>query len=185
MATTATSFTPTGKPFPYIGVGVPAAQLITPIPSAEVVFTVVGGITVAAAGEDQRLLITCELPRSFCWVFVESSLNMTGVNQDDWDNAARVFFRDSVATPEIVIPISMPADGLGHETATLFSRTYLAQPSTKLMVPSAGDDCAFQLQLSNIVIDGAAGGVQFYARFLRYDRNQAQYWMVNSPVLTR
>lgn len=187
MATTATAFVPAMTQFPYIGVGVAASQYITAIPSAEVTFLVSAGVvTVAAAGEDQRVLITCNLPRTFCYVLAESSLLLRSVDADNWDNSARCTFRDSSVTPEITIPVSYPADGLGHNTATEFSRTYVVKDTpNKLLVPISTDDAVFQIQLSNVTIDGAAGVLNFYARFFRYDRNQSQFWPVNTPQLVR
>lgn len=187
MATTETTFTPAAKPFPYIGVGVPAAQLITPIPSAEVVFTIDGGaVTVAAAGASQKIEINCILPRSFCWVLAESSFFLRGASVDDWDDECRCSLRDANTNADTTMPIEYAAHGLGHNSATDFSKTYVANHIPQKMVISRMEtDPRLQIELWDVVIDGVAAVIHFYARFFRYDRIQSQYWMVNTPVLTR
>lgn len=185
MATTATLFTPTGKAFPFIGIGVAAAQLITPIPSAEFVFQIIGGtVTVAAGGEDQSILVNCNLPRSFCYVLVELTCRIESGDAADWLLASSCTLQDSAAEPDTVIPIvfenvSFGALGSGQ-------RTYqAANVPSKLIVPLSVDNGVLATFFKNPVVDGVAGTLHFYARFLRYDRNQAQFWQVNTPVLIR
>lgn len=189
MATTATLVSINGTSFPYIGTGVPAAQQPTMIPSAEVLFQSDATITVAAAGEDQSLLIQCHLPRSFCWVLVESTFRLSSIAGDNWDSECVSSIFDSGAAATVIVPIhcwANPAgDGLAHQAGQKI-RTFTADPvPQKMIVPLADDNARFDIFLENNTIDGAVGSIRFYARFLRYDRNQAQHWQVNTPVLIR
>lgn len=187
MATTATLFSLVGKPFPFIGIG-PAAQMINAIPSAEFSFQLISGaITIAAAGLNQTVLVNCPLPRTFCYVLVECSVIINGVDADNWNQASLSFLQDSTTTPEVLIPVDISNEQLGQETEASFSRTYtLKDGPSKLIVPLNADfDARLQCSFSNIVIDGAVGVMHFYARFLRFDRNQSQFWAVNTPVLIR
>lgn len=185
MATTATLFTPGLKSFPYIGIG-PAAQVMSPIPSAEVTFSIISGaITVAAAGEDQSIFINCLLPRSFCYVLIECSMRISGIDADAWDQEAFADLQDSSSSPVDVIPVRMVNLQLSHNTSISKARTYVASPPSKVVVPLAIDDAKFSIYVQNTTIDDAVGSLRFFARFIRLDRNQAQFWQVNTPVLIR
>lgn len=195
MASTATLFTPIGKQFPFIGVG-PAAQVITFLPSAELIFTIVNGaVTVAAAGEDQSLLINCDLPRSFCYVLVECSMLLDNPDADEWDRGTNSVLQDSVTSPDVIIPCEVSNEFLAFESSSVGAnqaRVYtLKNGPSKVIVPTSSQGAGptangrFRVFLGNTTIDGLAGFIHFHARFLVYDRNQAQYWQVNTPVLTR
>lgn len=185
MPTTGTLFTPALKFFPFIGLG-PAAQVITPIPSAEVTFSVISGaITVAAAGNDQSIIVNCDLPRSFCYVLAECSMRISSNDGDNWDQECFTDLQDSQSAPIDVIPVRMNNLELSHASSASFARTYVAEPPNKVIVPLGVDDGRLSIFLQNVTIDGAVGSLRFYARFLRFDRNQAQFWQVNTPVLIR
>lgn len=187
MATTVTALTPIGFPFPFIGIGVPAAQLTTFIPSAELIYTANESITVAGAGEDQQLTISCALPASFAYVLVESSFRIRGVDSADWNAVAGSELSDSTGGPNRVsIPLAYKSEGVHNDTTTQIDRQYrLLESPTKLLVPKPSDNAFFSVEVFNPNIDGTSESVKFYARFLRYDRNQAQFWQVNTPVYTR
>lgn len=187
MATTTTSYTLNGKPFPYIGLGVASAQYITNIPSAEVVFTKEDTITVAAAGEDQKLVIANVLPRTFCYVLVEAFLRVDGLDAVDWGQACSANLTDSGTQTEdrVSIPLIFENTFLAQNDA-VFQRNYVCSPTpTKLIVPRATDDANMNVEIFNNTIDGTVMTMKYYARFLRFDRNQAQYWQVNTPFYTR
>jgi len=187
MATTETDITPIGFPFPYIGIGVAPAQVITPIPSAEFLFKITAGaITVAAAGKDQKLTIICDLPRSFCYALVESSLYIRGADTADWDDNAVCTLRDALSDSDVTMPIDYSTKGVGHASTTFVIKTYVARDiPSKLVIPQMNTDGRFEIEIMNTTIDGALGAVFFFARFLRFDRNQSQFWQANYPVLTR
>lgn len=187
MALTTTTFSPPGVQFPYIGIGVAAAQYITAIPSAEIVHTVRDeAITVAGSGNEQVVIITCDLPASFCYVLVESWFRITSDNADDWDQQAVANFTDSLTASVVTMPLIYDNDQLGRNSVAELSRTYgLKTVPSKLIVPTSNDDARVTVKIFNVVQNGGVGVMKFYARFLRFDRNQAQYWQVNTPVLTR
>lgn len=189
MATTTTTFAPAGKSFPFIGIGVPAAQLITPIPSAEFVFSIIlGAVTVAAAGESQLIAVTCELPRTFCYVLVDISAQYLAADANEWDDNLTVGLRDDLSSPDISIPIQLHSSDISRTTSKEV-RTYTTDSPlpSKLIIPKNFDglNAALDVSLFNPIIDGAAGTFTLFARFLRYDRNQSQFWQVNTPVLVR
>lgn len=183
MATTVTNLTPLGMPFPYIGIGVPAAQYITPIPSAEFIFLSQDAITVAAAGEAQQLNIICTLPRSFCYALVESVLQIRGADSADWQQACTCTTTDG----DSILPVDYSnVGGVSILGQTNFIKTYVARDiPNRLLVPRTVADGALELDVFNSTVDGAVGSLFFFARFLRFDRNQSQHWQVNTPVLTR
>lgn len=187
MATISTGFSPDAIPFPFIGVGVPAAQLITPIPSAEIFFAVNGGaVTLAGVGDDQFLEITCHLEKSFTYVLVESSFYLKGVDVDNWDTACRANILTAATAPSKSIGVEYNNIGLAHDTSLVSSRTYVAKNITKdVIIASGTSNPKFTVGVWNVVTNGAAATLNFFARFLRYDRIQSQFWQVNTPFLTR
>lgn len=193
MATTQTVIAPPLKSFPFIGVG-PAAQApITAIPSAEVTFSIFAGaasvaddITVAAAGEDQNVTVNCDLPRSFSYVLVEAFARIAGNDADEWDTEGFSNLSSSITAPDVIFPIYFGGRAaVSHSNAVSEARFYAAEPVNVVLVPTGPDDARFTTTWSNVTIDGVAGTIAFFARFLRYDRNQIQFWQVNTPVLTR
>lgn len=187
MATITTSFTPEGLTFPYIGIGVDPAQFITMIPSAEVMFQITSGaVTLSGVGDDQKINIDCALPRSFAWALVESSLILKSVDAGDWDLNCRSWLVDATTNPVYNTPIEYVSEGLAHDTTLQESLTYTVRNlPTKIIVPHSTLDANFHVQLHNITLNDAAGVMTFSARFLRYDLNQAHYFAVNTPLLTR
>lgn len=189
MATTTTTVNLLGRAFPFIGIGVPAAQVITGIPSAELVFSspfAGNAVTVAAAGEDQNLFINMPLPRSFCYVLVEASMRYAADDASDWDQSATCVMVDSATVPETVITTELVNSQLAHILTLAEVRQYtMPYVPSKVIVPLAADDANLSISLFNAVIDGSAGTAYIYARFLRYDRIQAQYWPINTPQLIR
>lgn len=186
MATTATVIDPAPLQFPFIGIGVPAAQLATPIPSAEVSFVVnAEAVTVAAAGEDQSLQIRCFLERSFCWVLAECSMRITNADANEWDPEGIVNYSDSTQASLVAIPLVLNSLNVIGLSASKVRNYQINNLPTKVIVPASTDSARLSVFLRNTTIDGAAGTVEFYARFLRYDRNQAQHWYVNTPQYIR
>lgn len=113
-----------------------------------------------------------------------------GANAGNWDKGAMCTLQDSQASPTTVITMPFDNHEPGAATAGVGVKSYQVDvPTTKLLVPNAQaipiDDGLLQVSLTNSIIDGTATTLQFFARFLRYDRIQAQYWQVNTPVLTR
>lgn len=174
-------------PFPYIGIGVAAAQVITSIPSAELLFIIKDeAITIAGAGNEQAIVISCDLPRSFCYVLIESTLRITSVDADNWDKQMICNYTDSISVSDVSMPLTYEQELLGRDSVTSLARTYqLKFPPSKLIIPTKTDDAQLTIKNFNVVQAGAVGSLKFYARFLRFDRNQSQFWAVNSPILTR
>lgn len=193
MATTQTTIAPPLQSFPFIGIGPAAQQPITAIPSAEVTFSIFAAaasiaddITVAAAGEDQAVTVNCDLPRSFSYVLVEAYARIAGVDADEWDTEGFSNLQSSITAPDVIYPIYFGGrPGVSHSNATSEARSYAAQPPSVVLIPTGPDDARFTTTWSNVTIDGVAGTIAFFARFLRYDRNQVQFWQVNTPVYVR
>lgn len=192
-------FEPIGKQFPFIGMGGAYAQPpYNFLPSAELIFTIVNGaVTVAAAGEDQSLMINCDLPRSFCYVLVDCSLFLDCRDADEWDQGTSSLLQNATtATPDVIIPVEISNDFLAFGSSSVGAndvRIYtLKNRPSKVIVPTSAlgaggptSNGRLRVFLGNTTIDGVAGIIHFHARFLVFDRNQAQHWQVNTPVLVR
>lgn len=192
MTTTATVIAPPLESFPFIGIGPASQHPITAIPSAEVTFAIfsaggrVDDITIAAAGEDQTVTVNCDLPRSFSYVLVEAYARIQGADGDEWDTEGFSNLNSSITSPDIVYPINFGGrPGVGHSNPTNESRFYEVSAPGVVLIPTGPDDARFTTTWSNVTIDGSAMTISFFARFLRYDRNQVQFWQVNTPVLVR
>lgn len=192
MATTVTTIAPPLVAFPFIGIGPAAQQPISAIPSAEVTFNIFpqGGIaddiTIAAAGEDQICTVNCDLPRSFSYVLVEAYARIQGADGDEWDSEGFSNLQSSITDVEVNYPINFGGrPGVSHSNPANEARFYEVSPPGVVLVPVGPDNARFTTTWSNVTIDGSAMTIGFFARFLRYDRNQVQYWQVNTPVLVR
>jgi len=186
MATITTTITPDPDPFQYQGLGDSIDSWASNRPSAEVLFLDPGSaVTKGGVADDQRLLIQCFLPRSFAWVLTELNFRMTATDANDWDSVARAFLQDGTAAPSWSSNIRIQNDGVSHNSSLALTRSYFGtQLPKKVVIPSA-DDGLLEIKLFNVNLDGVAATIQFFARFLRYDLNQAYLWGVNTPALIR
>lgn len=147
-----------------------------------------GPIVVAGAGEDQQVKITCTLPRGWAYVFVEATMRLTNVDIADWDDCASSEMQDSTSGPvHFIAHMTMCNDGsIAHASTTQPIKTYhVVNPINKVILCNGDGDGRLRFIIMNTTIDGAAGQVDCYARFLRFEMNQAHHYAVNTPVSTR
>lgn len=172
--------------FPYIGAAPTQQQWATAIPRSEKNFSLVSGaVTVAAAGNEQSLNISAVLPEGFSYVLVEATVALLGADVADWQTSAFATLDDSAAAPTFRDVFSMEGGAIWRTNVTSLGRTFrCSECPTKIIIPkSDGGRCQFFL--FNNVQDGAAMTVICFFRFLVFDLNQAYYYGVNTPTLTR
>lgn len=191
MATTVTSFTPNPLLFSYTGL--PAGDLRANLPRAEVHFggpQLSANVTVAAAGEDQRIDITCVLPSGYAYVLRELHLGMQNDDVADWEDNGFTTFQNATTDADrtTFVPMGINSPGGGANGPALFrwKNWTLTDPIRQVTLPAIGNQgLEFFLSLQNPVIDGAAGFAHFQIRFLQYDIEQAHHYAVNNPIPTR
>jgi len=190
MTLITTTFTPEATPFPFIGPA-PSQELWgTIIPRGEVDYVVsAGAITVAGVGDDQRAQVFCNLPRGFGYVMSECSAMIEGGDVAQWDNGAIFRLRDDNGGDQrwTVFRRFEASSSVISSGGTTKSKIYeLLQPvPSKVIIcdrPAAGQ---LAVLFRNITTDQDAGLMNFFARFLQYDLNQAFRWAVNSPFPVR
>lgn len=188
MATTTSSFTPYARPHPWKGITDPAREF-SAAPRGELRFSVDGGtVTAAAAGNDQRIAVTCNLPIGFAYTFAECFMrtNLAAADQGDWDTIAQIAYMNGSNTNdpdyvEIFFPQKM-VSGTVSGTLNLFDPPEM--PKITLQ-PIGNEAASVQWNLYNLVIDGGAGALDFFARFYIYDYEQGNAYEMNSPALIR
>lgn len=186
MATTLTFIAPPVRRLPFIApVGEPDIWW-TPYPKAELVYNIQdGGITVAAAGEDQALVVSCALPDSFAYVLQDLTMTIKAATDiADWRLAALAKLKDATAA---IWELDMKFEGgslMGIPAALLRTYGLTIEPPQKTLLAIAGG-ATLTITLDNPVIDGEAAEVDFFARFLQFDLNQGFRTSVNTPILTR
>lgn len=187
MANTITNIPLTAINFPYIGAAPTQDQWATPIPRSEKIFsTVATAVTAGGAGNEQAANVTAILPEGFAYVMVESVVSLIGVDIADWQKSAFATLDDSVATPTFRDTFIADRGEIWATSAILPGGTYrCSECPTKIIIPSAADGGRLQYWLQNNVQDGVAMSVIAFFRFLVFDLNQAYYWGVNTPLLTR
>lgn len=187
MATTDTIITPDIYRIPYIGVGPPSVD--NPIPIAEINHVSFNAtVTAAAAGEDQKLVVKCDLPQGYGYVLSHMSMWMYDAevgDMADWDTSMNSYLTNvgSGSTPGSWISgTRIKSDGLWTRSSTLKGATYLAtELPQKVVIPSLGVKGQFYTEMRNLVIDGGPMTFYFLAKFLEFDLNQSYHWAVNTP----
>ena len=184
MATTTTSLTPAASIFQYQGMPDILGER-TRIPRAEINFNLDEAVvTVAGAGEDQALIITCVLPPGFAYAMREVHVGLKTANGDDWDNTAWGQMANGAgATRTLFAPIQFASNGTSRG---ITRRIWVVSEYVKqVMIPVPGDGPEMGFSVSNTTIDGAAGTVSFFAAFLQFDIEQAHNFAVNNPLPIR
>lgn len=188
MATTDTTITVTPSNFPLIGYNA-LDGFANYIPRSELLFKSGStAVTVAGAGEDQRILASCILPRGWAYVFLEATMRMDNPDVADWDDCAGLELSDSIADPNFLCHMTFcnPSGEISHgSTAQFWKSYYVHNPVNKVFLCDGADDGRLRIILMNTTIDGTAGSVHIYARFARFDLNQAHHFAVSAPMPVR
>jgi len=110
---------------------------------------------------------------------------------DTWSAAAECFLTDNSNIPQWLSSMTFSRGPLGPvtQTATLNSATYrIVDPVKKIVIPGrvnpqgVGRLAAY---LMNRTQNDGALSAWFFARFYRYELNQAFFYPLNTAVLTR
>lgn len=186
MAVITTTLTPTPARFPYINPYGPPEVWATGIPREELIFTALGeAIAVATGGNTQRLVVNMNLPAQDAYVLVEASLALSGADNDEWN--VQGFSRlISERTGAALWAIMFPFPGIEvPEGASAGRKIYSSGVSNKVLLTKHPDGGQLVFKTDNNTADGSVMSFEIFARFLVFDRIQAQNYNVNSPVPTR
>ncbi len=153
-------------------------------PRGEVIFEEPSGaVTLAGVGDTQTVSVSLTLPANFAYVLKDLFFALQS-NTDiaDWDDTANVSYR--TAGDVVAIQIPLMSTGVAHfsggQGIRMYDWTHLPTGLTR-----AAGDASMSVNLANLVTNGEAASVRFYARFLQYDVSQHHDVEVNRPTLIR
>ncbi len=186
MAVATTTFTPSAMVFPYEGLPTLGGDH-SQHPFAELRFNILAGtVAVEAGGDSQKIDVQVTLPRNFAYTPMDVHFSIFGADFADWEAFADCFWTDGLGTgpnPRTVLaPIPCWNEGV---SGTLRSYRFDFERMGVLKPGGGGSTPQFRVLLVNPVINGSAMTVNFSARFLQYNIEQAHYFAVNSPTPTR
>lgn len=189
MATVTTNFTVDPVVLPYIGPAPFGDQWASAIPSAELMFPIVTqSITIATGGKDQLASIFCNLPGGWAYAFLECNMSIFGGDSANWDSCAKARMVDGNTSNNWRANFDMCSGGLFHAGTASPGQTYQIDSASilkKIIIPPRDNFAQFTVNVMNINLDESAVNLDFFARFLRFDINQAHLWAVNTPVPVR
>lgn len=189
MTTISTNFTPTASYFPFAGKGALTRDR-SDVPRAEVRFLENGAaVTLSGAGDDQRISVICDLPINFAYVISELHLKLSSVVNGvtvTWQDVASASFRDG-GSPQQRIPFEGSSTGVSGPTQDQKANRIYQFNNLPLVIWKMAPGAMGNLQLTchNINEEEPAVTMDFYARFLQFDLEQAIHYAPNVPTLTR
>lgn len=184
MATTSTTFTVAEARFGFISEIVNISE--SPIPKAEIIYAITGGtVTAAAAGEDQEMIIFCPLRQGYAYVLTEMEMLFREAEAGDigdWDASMT-----ATTTNGAWVAANRFDGGIAVNNSTsLQDRTFkCAQPTQKIIIPTGPAAANLFIRGWNTSIDGGPMTVNFLARFLEFDLQQAHHWAIQSQFPVR
>jgi len=186
MAVATTTFTPAPLIFPYAGLDTLGGDR-SAHPFAELRFTVLSGaVAVEAGGDSQKVDVTCNLPVNFAYTLMNAHYAIFGADIADWENGCDSFWTDGFGsgnnTRSMISPIATWNEAVS-ETAKVF-RFDIAHLGV-LLPNSPASQPQFRVRNANPVINGSVMAINFHARFLQFNIEQAYNFAVNSPTPTR
>lgn len=187
MTVTTTTLALSAINVPVIGAAPTQEQWRSPIPRSQKIFgTTSSSVTVAGAGNEQALIVTANLPEGSAYVLVESAVSLVGADIADWQPSAFAALDDSVATPTYRDTFVADRGALWATGVTALGGTYRCHECpTQIVIPSAMDGGQLTYWIQNNVQDGVVMTCIAFFRFLVFDLNQAYFYGVNTPMLTR
>lgn len=187
---TTTNITPVAVPFPYSGMPDIMGQL-TGVPRGEVSFFVDNvEVPLTTGGNDQRYNINCILPQGYAYVLRELFMLIHGTNSGNWSDVAIANLQDAETNSlrDNLMPFEMFTNGLLETGSATFARkAYTACQVPKQVLYPAAPQEGIKLEIinANTTVDQAVCNVQFNARFLQFDVEQANHFAVNFPAPVR
>ncbi len=183
------------EPSPFAWNAAPGAVIDrTSIPRGEIRFVIKDGvIPLSAVGDNQALTVQCTLPNNWAYVLMDLFLSIRSTvdaEANGWGATALAILLDSLSDANYEQRFAMVSDSIGNElSATEVFETRAYHPPrlpTVTMVPPASATGPFlQVDVLNATANQGAYQVQFLARFLQYDYEQAHDFRVNQPFLIR
>lgn len=193
MTTTTTSITANSSLFPFTGMDATVLDRSS-VPQAEVIFKIFSGaVTVGGSGNEQRLNLTCEIPRNYAYALVGVYASITVVNglANTWDDQADLFIVDAVGSDRSFEAHMNFTSGAVFDTLALPRKTYgvtdgsMGLVKTIVVPPPNSTGQKFGLSFENLTQDGPAALVQLFARCLLFTIEQSHHFAVNTPTLVR
>lgn len=182
MATITTTFTPTASYFPFAGLG---RRPSTSGPRAEVRFGEKDAeITLSGTGDDQFARVQCMLPVNYSYTLSEIHIRLfTALNEVDltWEPTAIAILGGEFNIPMEGVSVNQIPGLQGKRGYMVY--TFKDLPKT-VWKPQAGL-AIMNVDMYNVNLEEPAVKLDFYARFLQFDINQAIDYEVNTPSLVR
>jgi len=172
---------------PYVGAG--GMDLVnTPVPRAELNFQIeLGAVTLSGVGDTQAVNIKCVLPLSFAYLVQEISITgFFGTDANDWDDWGICRIKSINTEPTQTWQHSFDLWSRGAFGVGLDGKNYHLNTSpdlNRLAIPGVSADLT--VILANTASNKSAMTINFLARFLQYDINQAFSLGPNVPVPVR
>lgn len=161
------------------------------VPRQEVIYNVLDGdIPLTGVGDNQIISITTALPSGYAYVLAEVSMMLSAASgtTNGFADTFAGFVVDGVSGRNFQRFFEMTAPGLiiaGPQTA-LPARCYSPRNLPQVVIlPPEGEVSLMALLIKNATAGDVAYKLNFFARFLMYDVNQAHHWAVNTPTLVR
>lgn len=192
MGTQLTQFAPDPLPVMY-GTAGQLATDVSNIPRGELDFYIANGsVTAGNATDNQRVEITCTLPRGFAFLLTDLDLYMQVPYASDWNVYARANMSNTPNSGMLKSTSAIRLDA-GARITKSDDMTYdelVYHPvdlPDRLFYPPANDTSnpTLVLYLVNATANQGAAFCTFNARFLQYDVLQAHRSPVNTPTYTR
>lgn len=186
MAVATTTFTPPPMRQAFSGLDSVGGER-SPWPNAEQRFCVLAGaVDVEAGGDSQKVDIQCDLPVNFAYTLMEIHMSIFGADIADWETNGDCFFTDGTGSlPQGRTMISaIPAWSEGV-VGTLLAFRFDFQGMGVQLPANAVSTPQLRFIMANDTIDGSAMTVNFCARFLQFNIEQAHHFEVNSAMAVR
>lgn len=188
MATTQTTVTGEAVPWPYRTLPSPA-QKDSNLPLGEFRFgSTSSTIEAADAGEDQRFIVNCELPKNYSYALlsVNAAMQFAAADIPDWQLTAHATWANSITGAGRV---SVPFAGIGARMLVDNFVIWDFNNNIPSIIHEAPPNNSGQVRLSfrgtNAVIDGGECYLTWQVRVLYYQIAQGHSTLINTPILTR
>lgn len=195
MSVVKTTFTVIPTEQLFVGAG-GMDKINTFIPRSELIFSRIAGVVIlSGSGDTQHCSIVINLPRGYGYVLSDWSFYLRETVSGDllnWDAAPTCYLVDSPTDPTWIKHVAMGRAGLSKTDAGLNQYTYYASDlCTKMIIPKnppnpdAGDTGRLQCDITCQTTNQAALLIYCFAKFLKFDLNQAWGYMANTPIPVR
>lgn len=189
MATVQTSFVETPKLFSFDGLDL-IDDPRTQVPRAELIFAVKdGSVTLSGAGDVQRVVVSCELPRNFAYVLTDVFLRLKCADVTNWQTVGEIAVSNSDASDrDYLASQQLVKNGLIDKGLSVVSSVWTPLGPLLKAVIIPVDKAALatvNLIINNDTEQQVVGTLNSFVRLLQYDILQAHHIQVNTATLVR